>query len=179
MRWFHDKLDISYHQMALGEASTCTFILAKSYNIPTEAVLEGRSGDFYGGWGFYFVRRYLSERHPPSHTDDPMRGHEDSAAGRFLPPGRAGERLMVYDLNKIQDEPSKGRTLAVPDGANFQEITLHKAIVGGDPREPDDRRDYPGCVLVNVPKLKIHFQDLITNAIKNLGIGLYPNSVRG
>ena len=176
MRWFHDKLDVSYHQMALGEASTCTFILAKSYNIPTEAVLEGRSGDFYGGWGFYFVRRYLSERHPPSHTDDPMRGHEDSAAGRFLPPGRAGERLMVYDLNKIQDEPSKGRTLAVPDGANFQEITLHKAIVGGDPRDLDDRRDYPGCVLVNVPKLKIHFQDLITNAIKNLGIGLYPTA---
>jgi len=29
-------------------------------------------------------------------------------------------------------------------------------------------------VLVNVPKLKIHAQDLITNAIKNLGIGLYP-----
>lgn len=180
MRWFHDKLDLSYYQMALGEAASATFTLACMYSeaigkaITTEAIIEGRSGDFYGGWGFYFVRRYLSERHPVSHTDDPMRGHEDSVAGGFLQPGRAGDRLMVYDLNKIQDEPSKGRTVAVPDGANYQEITLHKAIVGGDPDDPGDRRDYPGCVLVNVPKLKLHLQDLITNAIKNLGIGLYP-----
>ncbi len=180
MRWFHDKLDITYYQMTLGEASTSTFLLASMYSkasgktITTEAILEGRSGDFYGGWGFSFVRRYLSERHPASHTDDPLRGFEDSVAGRFLPPGRAVDRLMVYDLNKIQDEPSKGRTIAVPDGANYQEITLHKAIVGSDPDDPVDLRDYPGCVLVNVPKLKLHFQDLITNAIKNLGIGLYP-----
>ncbi|MGA7577791.1 MAG: DUF362 domain-containing protein [Desulfobaccales bacterium] len=180
MRWFHDKLDLSYYQMTLGEASTATFAMASMYNkasgkaITTEAIIEGRSGDFYGGWGFYFVRRYLSERHPASHTDDPLRGFEDSVAGRFFPPGRAGDRLMVYDLNKIQDESSKGRTVAVPDGANFQEITLHKAIVGGDPGDPEDLRDYPGCILVNVPKLKIHFSDLITNAIKNLGIGLYP-----
>jgi hypothetical protein len=180
MRWFHDKLDITYYQMTLGEASTSTFLLASMYSkasgstITTEAILEGRSGDFYGGWGFSFVRRYLSERHSASHTDDPLRGFEDSVAGRFLPPGRAVDRLMVYDLNKIQDEPSKGRTIAVPDGANYQEITLHKAIVGSDPDDPVDLRDYPGCVLVNVPKLKLHFQDLITNAIKNLGIGLYP-----
>jgi hypothetical protein len=46
--------------------------------------------------------------------------------------------------------------------------------VGGAPDDPDDLRDYPGCILVNVPKLKLHLQDLITNAIKNLGIGLYP-----
>jgi len=180
MRWFHDKLDLSYYQMTLGEASTSTFFLASMYSkasgktITTEAIIEGRSGDFYGGWGFYFVRRYLSERHPASHTDDPLRGFEDSVAGRFIPPGKAGDRLMVYDLNKIQDEPSKGRTVTVPDGANYREITLHKAIVGGAPDDPDDLRDYPGCVLVNVPKLKIHFSDLITNAIKNLGIGLYP-----
>ncbi len=180
MRWFHDKLSLSYYQMTLGEASTGTFFLASMFNkasgktITTEAIFEGCSGDFYGGWGFSFVRRYLSDRHPASHTDDPLRGFEDSVAGRFFPPGRAGDRLMVYDLNKIQDEPSKGRTVAVPDGANYQEITLHKAIVGGDPDDPDDLKDYPGCVLVNVPKLKIHFSDLITNAIKNLGIGLYP-----
>lgn len=180
MRWFHDKLEISYHQMALVEASTCTFIFSFSFSkissgpITTEAVMEGHSGDFYGGWGFYFVRRYLSERHPASHTDDPLRGFDDSVAGRFFPPGQAGDRLMVYDLNKIQDEPSKGRTVPVPDGANFREITLHKVLVGGDPRDPDDLKNYPGCVLVNVPKLKMHFQDLITNAIKNLGIGLYP-----
>ncbi len=180
MRWFHDRLEISYHQMALGEAATATFIAAALYSricggsISTEAVFEGRSGDFYGGWGFYFVRRYLSDCHSSSHEDDPMKGYEDSVAGRFIPPGKAGDRLMVYDLNKIQDDPSKGRTVPVPDGANFQEITLHKVIVGGDPRDPDDRKDYPGCVMVNVPKLKIHFQDLITNAVKNLGIGLYP-----
>jgi hypothetical protein len=180
MRWFHDKLDVSYYQMALGEASTSTFYMSFLFSkssgktITTEAVFEGRSGDFYGGWGFFFVRRYLSERHPTSHKDDPMQGYEDSVAGRFIPPGRAGDRLMVYDLNKIQDDISKGRTVAVPDGANFKEITLHKAIIGGDPHDTNDLRDYPGCVLVNVPKLKIHAQDLLTNAIKNLGIGLYP-----
>jgi len=81
---------------------------------------------------------------------------------------------MVYDLNKLHDDASKGRTVAFPDGANYKEITLHKVIVGGDPGDSDDLRDYPGCVLINVPKLKMHAQDLITNAIKNLGIGLYP-----
>jgi hypothetical protein len=137
MRWFHDNLDISYYKMALGEASTSTFYMSFLFSkssgktITTEAVFEGRSGDFYGGWGFFFVRRYLAERHPPTHKDDPMRGHEDSVAGRFIPPGRAGDRLMVYDLNKIQDDISTGRTVSVPDGANFKEITLHKAIVGG------------------------------------------------
>jgi hypothetical protein len=180
MRWFHDTLGIDYYQMALGEASATTFMFAAQFSkasgkiITTEAVFEGRSADFYGGWGFFFVRRYLSERHPGSHKDDPMQGYEDSVAGRFIPPGRAGDRLMVYDLNKVQDDISKGRTVSVPDGANFNEITLHKAIIGGDPRYTDDMKDYPGCVLVNVPKMKIHAQDLITNAIKNLGIGLYP-----
>ncbi len=180
MRWFHDKLDIGYYQMALGEASTGTFNAVSLFNkrfgkaVTTEAVLEGRSDDFYGGWGFYFIRRYLAERHPSSHKDDPMKGYEDSVAGRFIPPGRTGDRLMIYDLNKLQDDTSKGRTVSVPDGANFKEITLHKAIIGGDPHDADDMRDYPGSVLVNVPKLKIHAQDLITNAIKNLGIGLYP-----
>ncbi|WP_243668329.1 hypothetical protein [Methanoculleus chikugoensis] len=29
-------------------------------------------------------------------------------AGRYLPPGRAGDRLMVYDLNKLGDDPSRG-----------------------------------------------------------------------
>jgi hypothetical protein len=180
MRWFHDKLDISYYQMALGEASPGTFTGAfqgskiSGKEITTEAIFEGRSGDFYGGWGFFFIRRYLAERHPSSHKDDPMKGYEDSVAGRFIPPGRAGDRLMIYDLNKLQDDTSKGRTVSVPDGANFKEITLHKAIIGGDPHDANDMKDYPGSVLVNVPKLKIHAQDLITNAIKNLGIGLYP-----
>jgi len=179
IRWFHDKLDISYHQMALGEASTSAFLFTvmgskiSGKSITTEAVFEGRSGDFYIGWGFFFVRRYLAERHPASHKDDPMQGYEDSISGAFLPPGRAGDRLMIYDLNKVQD-PTRGRTVAVPEGAIYKEITLHKVIIGGDLSDARDMRDYPGCILVNVPKLKMHFQDLITNAIKNLGIGLYP-----
>ncbi len=180
MRWFHDTLAISYHQMSLGEASSSTSLMSVGFSssagktIPTEAVLEGKHDDFYGGWGFFFVRRYLSDRHPPSHTDDPMKGYEDSVAGRFLPPGTAEDRLMVYDLNKLYDDTSKGRTIAVPEGANYKEITLHKAVIGGDPDNPDDVRAYPGCVLINVPKLKLHAQDMITNATKNLGIGLYP-----
>ncbi len=183
MRWFHDKLSIDYHQMALGEASTssllCGAIFSKKAGktVTSEAVFEGRCEDFYGGWGFYFVRRYLREHHSPSHTDDPMNGYEDSIAGRYLPPGKAGNRLMVYDLNKL-DDSSMGRTVSVHGGENYSEITLHKVIIGGDPQNVDDLKDYPGCVLINVPKLKIHAQDLITNAIKNLGIGLYPTQCR-
>ena len=180
MRWLHDKLDISYHQMALGDAAT-TMSAASGYftrlrgePVTREAVIEGRSGDFYGGWGFYFVRKYLAEAHESSHDDDPMKGYEDSVAGNYVPPGKAMDRLSVYDLNRIQDIPGSGRRVPVPDGANFEAITLHKAIVGGDPSDPADRSDYPGCVLLNLPKLKVHIIALFTNAIKNLGIGLYP-----
>ncbi|MDN4526419.1 DUF362 domain-containing protein [Fictibacillus fluitans] len=179
MRWFHDNLPINYYQMAIGEASTCTFIqaeastLAYGKKVTTEATIEGRSGDFYGGWGFFFVRKYLSHHHPPSHKDDPMKGYEESVAGRFIPPGRADDRLMVYDLNKTHNGEVRDRTVAVPGGRNFNEISLHKVIIGGDPANHHDRIDYPGCVLVNIPKPKMHNQDLMTNAIKNLGIGLY------
>ena len=103
-----------------------------------------------------------------------MRGYDDSVAGDYLPPGRAMDRLPVYDLNRIQDVPERGRAVPVPDGANFQAITLHKAIVGGEPSDAADRRDYPGCVLLSLPKMKVHNIALFTNAIKNLGIGLYP-----
>lgn len=182
MRWFHDRLQISYHSMCLGEAGTGISNQARLAGlacnggrpIPTEAVIEGKFKDFYGGYGFYFARKYLVEAHPADHSDDPMAGYEESVSASYLPPGRAGGRLVVYDLNRISDLPTKGRDVAVPGGANFQEITLHKVIVGGDPRDPQDRRDYPGCVLINVPRLKIHTQALFTNAIKNLGIGLYP-----
>jgi len=180
MRWFHDKLNIHYYQMALGEASTSTFLVAELFGktfgqtMTTEALFEGKSFDIYGGWGFYFVRKYLADRHPSSHQDDPMKGFENSVTGNYLPPGQAKDKLMVYDLNKIHNDPSRGRTVVVPDGANFKEITLHKVIIGGDPDNVEDLRNYPGCVLVNVPKHKIHAQDLLTNAIKNLGIGLYP-----
>jgi len=180
MRWFHDKLNIEYSEMAIGDAAssnpTSATIYSQYYSkgrkITTQAIFEGRSGDFYGGYGFYFVRKYLAECLPEGHKDNPMNGYEESINGKYIPPGRAGNRLMVYDLNKAG--LSKGRTVPVPQGANFKEVTLHKAILGGDPIDPKDMKDYPGCVLVNVPKFKIHSQDLLTNAIKNLGIGLYP-----
>jgi len=182
MRWFHDKLNVSFDRMTIGEAASALSMLTAIFNkagyapgkkITTEAVLEGKCGSFYGGWQFYFVRRYLQDKHPASHTDDPMNGYEESLAGEYLSPGAAGNRLMVYDLNRIETS-EKGREVPVPDGANFQKITIHKAIIGGDPTDAGDMKKYPGCVLINVPKLKIHEQDLITNAIKNLGIGLYP-----
>ena len=182
LRWFHDELGVSYHQMAVGEASTTltadagrlTLHYGRGRTITPEAVLEGRSGDFYGGWGFYFARRYLAEAHDPSHRDDPMRGFEDSASGTYVTPGRADDRLPVYDLNHVQAAPFRGRDVPVPEGANFQQITLHKAVVGGDPGDQQDLKDYPGCVLVNLPKLKVHNMALLTCAVKNLGIGLYP-----
>jgi len=185
MRWFHDKLDVSYHQMAVGEASALSSMYAAFYNmhlnpsktITTEAILEGRSGDFYGGWGFYFVRKYLAETHHPTHVDDPMNGYEESVSGIYLPPGKSGDKLMVYDFNRLYDQKGKAKTVPVPEGVNYNEITLPRVIVGGDPGDPEDIADHPGCVLVNVPRIKMHSMDLITNAIKNLGIGLYSQEV--
>ncbi len=182
MRWFHDRMGVGYHQMALGEAATVMAALAGFFSminpegkkITTEAVIEGRSGSFYGGWGFYFARKYLSECPRSDEKDDPMQGYESSAAGLYTPPGYMDHELMTIDLNRINDEADKGREIPVPGGVNFQTLTLHKAIVGGDPGDPRDRKAYPGCILVNVPKLKVHTNALFTNIIKNLGIGLYP-----
>jgi hypothetical protein len=182
MRWFHDKLGITYHQMSLGEAGTSmsatagayTLALAGKQVVTTEAVLEGKWGGAYGGWGFYFVRRYLADTHASDHSDDPMKGYEESIMGVCLPPGRAGEKLMVYDINRIADDGSNGRDVPVAHGINFKSITLHKAVIGGDPGNPEDSKAWPGCVLVNVPRLKIHNLELLTAAIKNLGVGLYP-----
>jgi uncharacterized protein (DUF362 family) len=185
MRWFHDQAGISYYQMSIGEAATAMSSFAAGYRhlkktgrpVTTEAVIEGRSDDFYGGWGFYFIRKYLSEVSDSSKKDDPMQGLEESMAGIYLPPGKVRDKLMVYDLNRICDDMSKGRDILVPDHENFESIILHKVIVGGDPSDPNDRALYPGCILINLPKLKIHAQALFTNAIKNLGIGLYPMEV--
>jgi hypothetical protein len=183
MRWFHDRAGVSYYQMSLGEAATCMSSIAGSYShikgspVTTEAVIEGRSGEFYGGWGFYFVRKYLSEASVSSRHDDPMAGLEESMKGTYLPPGVVRDKLMVYDLNRICDDPSKGRDIPVPGGDVFDAIILHKVIVGGDPSAAEDRRLYPGCILINLPRLKVHTQALFTNAIKNLGIGLYPMEV--
>ena len=184
MRWFHDNIPLSYSRMSLGEAASVSSMVAGMYNhashpekkITTEAVFEGRSGDFYGGWGFYYVRRYLRDT-ASSPDDDPMLGYEESISGIYLPPGKTRGRMMVYDLNKLNDVKGKARTVPVKDGVNYHEITLPKVVVGGDPGDPEDLKDYPGAVLVNVPRLKLHSIDLITNAIKNLGIGLYPMEI--
>jgi len=182
MRWFHDKVGISYHQMAVGEAATGTSASAGMFSISNpegrqvtaEAVIEGKSGDFFGGWGFYFARRYLADSMAPGEKDDPWKGYEESMAGTYIPPGQVTDKLMVYDLNRIADDTNKGRNILLPDGVNFKSITLHKVVVGGNPDDPDDMKAYPGCILVNVPKLKVHGITIFTNAIKNLGIGLYP-----
>ena len=182
MRWFHDRAGIRYHQMSVGEAGSSVTALANLYSIinpeakriTPEALMEGRSGDFYGGWGFYFVRRYLAGSMNPATGDDPMKGYEESVSGTYIPPGQASDRLMVYDLNRIYDDVNKGRACAIPDGENYKSITLHKAIVGGDPNDMEDLKAYPGCILINIPKLKVHAYALLTVAIKNLGIGLYP-----
>jgi Domain of unknown function (DUF362) len=182
MRWFHDQAGISYYQMIIGEAASMMPAMAGFYSlvnpngrvITVEAAIEGRSGDFYGGWGFYFVRKYLADSLPAGATDDPMSGYEESVVGTYVPPGLAAGKLMVYDLNRICDDPGKGREIPVSGGINYQSIVLHKAVVGGDPDDPEDMKAYPGCVLVNVPKFKVHAITLFTNVIKNLGIGLYP-----
>ena len=182
MRWFHEKLSISYHQMALGEASTMTSAIAAMFTmmnpdsppITPEAVIEGKSGDFYGGWGFFFARKYLAESAAHDAEDDPMHGFEESISGTYRAPGLAPDKLMVYDLNRISDDATKGRSIQVSDGVNYKSITLHKAIVGGDKENPQDAKENPGCILINVPKFKVHAVSLFTNVIKNLGIGLYP-----
>ncbi len=185
MRWFHDRAGIRFFQMSLGEAATALSSVAANYRyikkagrpVTTESVIEGRSDEFYGGWGFYFVRKYLAEVSDPSLGDDPMQGLEESMAGIYIPPGEVQDKLMVYDLNRICDDPSKGREIPVPAGENFQSLILHKVIVGGDPADSADRALYPGCILINLPRLKVHAQALFTNVIKNLGIGLYPMEV--
>jgi len=187
MRWFHDRLGISYHQMCIGEGGTAvsavagmvTRLMGDDSVVTSQAIMEGKYRDSYGGWGFYFTRKYLVDTHDASHTDDPMNGYEESLAGVCLPPGKVEDKLLVYDINKIDDDRSNGREVPVDGGINFPAITLHKVFVGGEPDNEQDCKDWPGCVLVNVPKLKVHDVELITNAIKNLGVGLYPMEANG
>jgi len=185
MRWFHDKAGITYHQMAVGEASMTvpadSDMISKKLGrkVPPEAILEGKYGEDYGGWGFYFIRKYLAECHDKSHKDDPLNGYQESVEGIILPPGKATDKLMLYDLNRPDD--SNSRDVPVEGGVNNKVITVHKAIIGGDPENPKDMKDWPGCVLVNLPILKIHVLELLTCALKNIGMGIYAmeaNSTR-
>jgi Domain of unknown function (DUF362) len=182
MRWFHDKAGVGYYRMTIGEAASVMPASAGWYSminpdgraITVEAAIEGRSGDFYGGWGFYFARKYLADSLEAGADENPMNGFDESIEGTYIPPGLADDKLMVYDLNRICDDPDRGREVPVESGVNYRSIVLHKAVVGGNPDDADDRKRYPGCVLVNVPKYKVHAITLFTNVIKNLGIGLYP-----
>ena len=148
MRWFHDRLGISYHLMSIGEAGsvvsaaagTATRLLGGSQVVTTQAVMEGRCGDSYGGWGFYFARKYLADCHEPGHSDDPMSGYEESLSGACLPPGQARDKLLVYDINKIDDDRSNGREVPVANGVNDQTITLHKVFVGATQMTPKTGR---------------------------------------
>jgi len=178
MRWMHDKLDISYYKMAMGEAGSFVTPYAMLIGCAPEALLEGApftpDAHYFAGYPFYFVRKYLAESHDPTHTDDPMSGYMDSVMGNYIPPGQATNKLMVYDLNNAEAHVAggRGRLVQVPDGgANFKDgIVIHKAVVG----DPDDSGNYPGCVLISVPKMKVHVLTSHTIALKNLGIGGYP-----
>ncbi len=190
MRWFHDNGNINYSQMGLIEgcndliASICNKTFSSQINkiITNEGILEGRveglvDGEiktFDGGWGFYYVRKYLSSHCSQDESDNPMNGYEESCNGILLAPGEAKNKLMIYDINTLQEVPSRKRIVSVPDGKNFSKITINKIIIGGDPSNPDDIKLYPGSVIINVPVPKMHNNDLITNSIKNLGIALYP-----
>ncbi len=177
MRWFHDKAGITYHQMAVGEAgmtiSTDVEAVSKKLGrrLTPEAIMEGKYGDDYGGWGFYFTRKYLAECHDPGHKDNPLEGYRESIDGACLAPGDAGDKLMFYNLNRVDGYNS--RDVPVTDGVNFKSITVHKAVVGGNPEDRQDMKDWPGCVLVNLPILKIHVLELLTFALKNAGMGIY------
>ncbi|WP_455504652.1 DUF362 domain-containing protein, partial [Clostridium sp.] len=119
-------------------------------------------------------RKYLSYHCTSDEDDNPMNGYEESCKGIYLSPGEAINKMMIYDINQLQIDRSRGRTIDIPDGQNYSEIVLHKVIVGGNSSDLEDIKLYPGCVLINVPTMKLHAQDLITNALKNLGLGLYP-----
>lgn len=181
MKWFHDELNISYSKMSIGDASPSTFIISKYFSkiagkeITTGAVIEGKSGDFYGGWGFYFVRKYLKECNLYSHRDNPMNGYEESIEGIYLAPGEVYNKLMVYDLNKIEKGLNRGRVIQVDDGENYKEIMIHKVLIGANKNDKDDIYKYPGSILINIPRVKIDDYDMLSSAIKNIGIGLYPS----
>jgi hypothetical protein len=177
MRWFHDKAGITYYQMAVAEAgmtiSTDTAARSRMLGrkLTPEAVMEGKYGNDYGGWGFYFTRKYLAEVHGEKHTDNPMNGYQESLDGACVIPGQVKDKLMFYNLNRVDDANS--RDVPVADGINFKSITIHKAVIGGNTEDPEDMKNWPGCVLVNLPILKIHVLELITFALKNIGMGIY------
>ena len=180
MRYFHDELGIPYYQMAIGEAGTAMPAWSALLKCTPEALIEGcgferpEGSTLHAGWCLRWIRKYLAEETQPlDPRDDPQNGYSDSINGHYVTPGAATKagKLMAYDLNNAEWF-DRGRRVEVPDGGdNYKEgIVLHKAIVG----DPTDPENYPGCVLVNAPILKVHSLSIHTNVIKNLGIGAWP-----
>ena len=154
--------------------------MSAAIGCPGEAVMEGGGipmpdgGTLWAGYPFFFARKYLSESTKAlDPLDDAMSGFSDSAGGTYVTPGEATRqgKLIFYELNNAERD-SRGRLVLVPDGGdNYPEgIVLHKALVG----DPGDTDNYPGSVLINCPVLKVHCNSILTNAIKNLGIGGWP-----
>ena len=131
----------------------------------TISTAAGRSTSSESTWRKRTTRRTATTR--CAATTTAWRATTCRRAGRM-------DRLPVYDLNRIQDVPVRGPERPRAGRRQLPGDNLHKAIVGGEPSDAADRRDYPGCVLLSLPKLKVHTIALFTNAIKNLGIGLYP-----
>jgi hypothetical protein len=178
MRFFHDDLNIRYYQMAIGDAGVSMPNYSQFLKCTPEALIEGTpygaDANFWAGWAFYFVRKYLSEATTPHDSrDDPLNGYMDSIAGEYVTPGQATTqgKLMVYDLNNAEWF-DRGRRVDIPDGGdNYKDgVVVHKAVVG----DPNDLSNYPGSVLVNAPILRVHSATMFTCAIKNLGMGGWP-----
>jgi len=78
--------------MNMGEGGTTTSRLAAMASrapgngkVTSLAIMEGKFSKSYGGYGFYFVRKYLADCHDATHTDDPMAGFEESLSGDCIP----------------------------------------------------------------------------------------------
>ncbi len=110
MRWFHDRLNISYYKMIVVGMDATTKQLATDLSrvlrkeITAPGLMEGRVGDFYGGFGFYFVRNYLQERHPAKHRDDPMQGFFVGNYQATPAPNGLENRLHICDSESLKSK---------------------------------------------------------------------------
>ena len=43
-----------------------------------------------------------------------MNGYEESCKGIYLSPGEAINKMMIYDINQLQIDRSRGRTISIP-----------------------------------------------------------------
>jgi len=182
LRYFHDKLEIPYSMMALAEGGDkhefdVAFLNKLGLPITDLAIYEGRAVDaqgkpyWYGGIGMYFARKYLAGRHPDDHDDDPMLGYIESLTGSYVPPGKANG-LFLYNLNRVNEgnvANGRARLVDVPDHGyrDYEKLWIHKVLVG------DGTPEYPGAIIINAAKLKIHPLGNVTLCLKNM-FGVTP-----